>query len=74
MGPRPGARRLGFARPFSLGAGRPAGAARGAECAFDETGALYAISYPSFLQRKVNLVRIGNLKTGQHTFDRRFST
>ena len=68
MRPRPGARRLGFARPFSLGVVRPTGAARGAECAFDETGALYAISYPSFLRRKVTLVRIGNLKTGQHSF------
>jgi hypothetical protein len=34
---------------------------------FDETGARGAISYPSFLQRNVIVVRIGNLKTGQHS-------
>ena len=68
MRPRPGAGRLGFGGPFSLGAGRPAGGCRRRRMSFDETGALCVISYPSFLRRKVTLVRIGNLKTGQHGF------
>ena len=39
---------------------------------FDETGALCATSYPSFFQRNVTLVRIGNLKTGQHSLRQAF--
>ncbi|WP_347823430.1 hypothetical protein [uncultured Planktomarina sp.] len=39
---------------------------------FDETGARGAISYPSFFQRNVTLVRIGNLKTGQHSLRQAF--
>ena len=34
---------------------------------FDETGARGATNYPNFFQRNVTLVRIGNLKTGQHS-------